>query len=398
MAKADQDPVVDATVPADDEVNAETKNKKSGKSKEAEKIEKVIESDGDVDKDEVVEDDKSDADETETDEPKKIETKAVSAKSGRFGQMKNPLAGAGSKTWLTRLLAVVVALGAIALTVFGVLIYYYRSENPAVRTVARVVPYPVQQVNGRFVSYGDYLFEVDANKRAYQNNAKLNGQSEVDFGSEEGKKLLVQIKQHALDKLKDDALVSQLAAQRNVKVTDKEVEELTSQLYERYGGKDTLLKTLNDIYGWNVNDLQRVLRKQLLTKNLEANVTADKAADEAAKAKATEVLDKVKGGGDFAELAKQYSQASDAANGGDLGFFSKGQLPDNVQAAAEALQPGQVSDVIKTDYGYEVLKVVEKKDDGSIHGLHILIKTIDFNDYFQEQLDKAKTKTFIKID
>lgn len=393
MAKADQDLVADAAVPADDETKPESKKKKPDHKEDVETPKSETEALEDA---ETTEDDVTSDSVKETVE--KVETKTVAPRKRRFGGFKNPLGKVGSKTWLTRLVAVVVALGAVALTVFGVLIYYYRSENPAVREVAKVVPYPVQQVNGRFVSYGDYLFEVDANKKAYQNNAKLNGQSEVDFNSEDGKKLLVQIKQHALDKLKDDAMVAQLASQRNVKVSDKEVDDLLTQLYDRYGGKDTLLKTLNDIYGWKLEDLRRVLRKQILAKNLETNVTADKAADEAAKTKATEVLDKVKNGGDFAELAKQYSQASDAANGGDLGFFTKGQLPDNVQAAAEALQPGQVSDVIKTDYGYEVLKVVEKKDDGSIHGLHILIKTIDFNDYFQEQLDKAKTKTFIKVD
>src|SRR4029078_9765096 len=75
-----------------------------------------------------------------------------------------------------QLTAVVVALLAVVVGVFGVLIYVYKSDNPAVKAVASVVPYPVQTVNGRFVTYNDYLFEVDANKRAYQNNAKLNNQ------------------------------------------------------------------------------------------------------------------------------------------------------------------------------------------------------------------------------
>ncbi|HEY6737143.1 MAG TPA: peptidylprolyl isomerase [Candidatus Saccharimonadia bacterium] len=291
--------------------------------------------------------------------------------------------------------AVVVALLAIVVIVFGVLIYKYKSESPAVRIVSSIIPYPIEQVNGRFVSYNDYLFEVDANEKAYQNNAKLNNQPAVNFNSADGKKLVAQIKQHALDKLKNDAVTRQLADQKHVKVTDKEVNDLINQLYDRYGGKDTLLKTLNQIYGWNINDLKKVIRMQLLAKNLEDKVTSDPTVDAAAKAKAEDVLKKIKDGGDFAALAKQYSQASDAANGGDLGFFTKGQLPDNVQAAAEALQPDQVSDVIKTQYGYEILKVVEKKDDGSIHGMHILIKTIDFNDWFQQQVDKAKVTKYI---
>jgi parvulin-like peptidyl-prolyl isomerase len=317
--------------------------------------------------------------------------------SGGSGKMGKLIDRRNVKSTIIKVASVVVALVAVVILVFGILIYAYKSENPVVKAVAQVVPYPVQSVNGRFVSYKDYLFEVEANERAYQNNAKLNNQPAVDFTSADGKKLVKQIKQHSMQKLQGDALVAQLADQKKVKVTDKEVNDLINQLYQRYGGKDTLLKTLNQIYGWKIDDLKRVVRKQLLAKNLEAKVTSDPAVDATAKAKAQDVLKKIKDGGDFAALAKQYSQASDAANGGDLGFFSKGQLPDNVQAAAEALQPGQVSDAIKTQYGYEILKVLEKKDDGSVHAQHILIKTVDFNQYFQDELKKAKIKTYLKV-
>ena len=327
-----------------------------------------------------------------------VETKAAASEPGsgnkaaRFGLGERDYKGLAIKT-----ASVVVILLVLVVAIFGVLVYGYKSENPAVKAVSQVVPYPAERVNGRFVSYSDYLFEVDANKRAYQNNAKLNNQQPVDFNSADGKKLVTQIKQHALDKLKSDALTAELADQKHVKVSGKDVNDLVNQLYSRYGGKDTLLKTLNQIYGWNLNDLKKVVYKQLLAQDLQQKVTSDPMADATAKAKAEDVLNKVKGDGDFTALAKQYSQASDAASGGDLGFFTKGQLPDNEQAAAEALQPGQVSDVIKTQYGYEILKVIEKKDDGSIHAQHILIKTIDFNSWFQDQLNKAKTNTYIKV-
>jgi parvulin-like peptidyl-prolyl isomerase len=301
------------------------------------------------------------------------------------------------RTIVFRVALIALILIALVVLVFGILIYVYRSESPTVKAVSQVVPYPAEMVNGRLVTYNDYLFEIDANKRAYQNNAKLNNQPAVDFNSADGKKLLKQIKQHSLDKLKSDALIAQLAAEKKVKVTDKEVDELVNQLYQRYGGKETLLKTLKDIYGWDINDLKKVVRKQLLAKNLEEKVTADPAVDATAKAKAQDVLKQVKGGGDFGELAKKHSQASDASNGGDLGFFTKGQLPDNLQSAAEALQPGQVSDVVKTQYGYEIIKVLEKKDDGSIHAQHILVKTVDFNEYFQAELKKAKVQPYIKV-
>lgn len=289
-----------------------------------------------------------------------------------------------------------VAVTAVVVTALGVLIYAYQSENPVVTTAASVVPYPAEKVNGAFVSYSDYLFEVDANKRAYQNNAKLNNQPAVDFNSADGKKMLKEIRQHALDKLKSDAVVAQLAREKKVSVSDKETNDLINELYKRYGGKDTLLKTLKQIYGWDLADLKKVVRKQLLAQKLEEKVTSDPKVQAQAKAKAQDVLGKVKAGGDFAELAKQYSQASDASSGGDLGSVTKGQLPDDQQKAIDALQPGQVSDLVKTQYGYEIIKVTEKNGD-TAKVMHILIKTIDFNDYFSEQLEKAKTSKYITV-
>lgn len=308
-----------------------------------------------------------------------------------------PIKARDLRGMLVKVAAVVVAVIAIVVVVFGVLIYAYSSENPIVKSVASVIPYPIERVNGHFVTYKQYLFEVDANERAYQNNAKLNNQAAVDFNSADGKKLVVQIKQHAIDKLSGDSLTAQLASQKKVKVTDKEVNDLINQLYQRYGGKDTLLKTLNQIYGWNINDLKSVVYKQLLSKDLQDKITADPAVDAAAKAKAQSVLKDIAGGGDFTELAKKNSQASDASSGGDLGFFTKGQLPDELQKAAEALQPGQVSDPVKDQYGYEIIKVIEKKDDGSIHGQHILIKTVDYTEYFAGELKKAKINKYIKV-
>ena len=102
-------------------------------------------------------------------------------------------------------------------------------------------------------------------------------------------------------------------------------------------------------------------------------------------------------GGDFAALAKQYSQDTTAANGGDLGFFGKGQMVKEFETAAFGLEPGKVSGLVKTQYGYHIIKLIEFKDDKSqAHAAHILIKTVDFNDYLMEQIKKAKTSSYFK--
>jgi peptidyl-prolyl cis-trans isomerase D len=85
--------------------------------------------------------------------------------------------------------------------------------------------------------------------------------------------------------------------------------------------------------------------------------------DEAAvKTAAEDVLKQAKGGADFAALAKKYSEdESNAKNGGDLDYFGRGKMVPEFDQAVFAMEPGQISDLVKTQYGYHVIKLVDKK-------------------------------------
>jgi len=84
--------------------------------------------------------------------------------------------------------------------------------------------------------------------------------------------------------------------------------------------------------------------------------------DATVKAKAEELLKKAKAGADFAELAKANSEdEASAKNGGDLDYFGRGRMVPEFDQVAFALQPGQISDVVKTQYGYHVIKVLDRK-------------------------------------
>jgi peptidyl-prolyl cis-trans isomerase C len=69
----------------------------------------------------------------------------------------------------------------------------------------------------------------------------------------------------------------------------------------------------------------------------------------------------LKKGADFAELAKKESKDPGASDGGDLGFFTKDQMVPEFSAAAFALEPGKISDPVKTQFGWHVIKVEEKR-------------------------------------
>src|SRR4051794_9908526 len=76
---------------------------------------------------------------------------------------------------------------------------------------------------------------------------------------------------------------------------------------------------------------------------------------------AKKIEDQLKKGGDFAEIAKKESKDPGAADGGDLGFFTKDQMVPEFSTAAFALEPGKISDPVKTQFGWHVSKVEEKR-------------------------------------
>jgi peptidyl-prolyl cis-trans isomerase SurA len=90
------------------------------------------------------------------------------------------------------------------------------------------------------------------------------------------------------------------------------------------------------------------------------------------RAFANRVLARIRAGDDFALLAQAYSTDASGKNGGDLGWFDRGQMVPEFEKAAFALQPGEISGVVETKYGFHIIKCTQKKGD-RIRASHILI-------------------------
>ncbi len=104
------------------------------------------------------------------------------------------------------------------------------------------------------------------------------------------------------------------------------------------------------------------------------------------------------GGDDFSELARQHSDDASAAKGGDLGWLSPGDTVPDFERAMDALQPGQVSDPVRSPFGFHLIKVVERRDEDlseerqrvmARQAIRLRKADAAYQDWIRQQRDKA---------
>ena len=123
---------------------------------------------------------------------------------------------------------------------------------------------------------------------------------------------------------------------------------------------------------------------------IKVEPTADDAAKAAARKKIEDVRQKLTDGGDFAELAKEYSEGPSGPTGGDLGYFRRGQMVKPFEDAAFAMKINEVSGPVETRFGYHLIKVNDKKPEQTL-------AYADVKDKIAQRLKQEKVAKAAKV-
>lgn len=231
--------------------------------------------------------------------------------------------------------------------------------------------------------YGSTVWETEVEngvkfKDTFKNRV-LKGMIDVEAVCEEAKKDGLTPSEEEIDKALDE-LNKNLYANENykkiledLKISDtcikSQVEKtLTIQKYTENFDKNLKIsdEEMKKYYEEHKVDYYKdeVKASHILISTVDDNgKELSEAKKKEAKKKAEEVLKKAKSGEEFSELAKEYSDDSgSAANGGDLGYFTKGQMVQPFEEAAFSLKSGEISGLVESEYGYHIIKVYDKID------------------------------------
>lgn len=290
---------------------------------------------------------------------------------------------------ITTSLLIAAVVGFFTFTMIS--LYRVKSYSSFLYGVTKVIPFPVAKAGKSYVAYENYLFELKHYIHYYENQQKL------DFSTESGKQQLAEFKKRALTKVVDDAYIKQLAAEKKVTVSDKEVDDeiqiVRSQ--NRLGGSTKVFEdVLKEYWGWSVNDFRRSLKQQLLAQKLLPALDVE-TVNRASQAKA-----ELNAGADFGAIAKKYSDdAASKDNNGEFGFpvdQSNRDIDAEITSELYKLKPGQVSGVINSGYTLEIVKNIELQGD-KIRGAHIVFNFKNINTYLNDLKDQKKATLYIKL-
>lgn len=305
--------------------------------------------------------------------------------------------------------------------------------SPAMALEKRPSDEKIAVVNGRVITREDFDREMNKVRQRLDRMGRPLMRSQLS-----------EIERRVLENLINNELLDQEAKKERVKVDEQAVNEQFNKIKKRFEGGE---KYKNALEKMNLNEadiksqiekglyVQKLIDQEFVQKITVADeeirayydghpdlfkksaeirashilIKVDSGSDESQKAvsykKIEEVQKKIEQGGDFAALAKEFSEGPSNVKGGDLGFFKRGQMVKPFEEVAFDMAPGEVSDIVETRFGYHLIKVFEKKPETISEYGEVKDKLQQFlkqqevkkqlKDYIEGLKDKAKIERFL---
>jgi len=288
----------------------------------------------------------------------------------------------------------VIAFVGIAATVFGVGLYRYNWDNAVVKSIVKVLPYPALKVNRYTYSYYDYLDDLDTLKYFLKQNSQVI--------PDEG-----ELERSVLQSAYTALILDVLANRYEVDIIDEDYEQALDELLGVEDPSEEDLAEfytwLEDAYSWDFDTYkEKVISLEILSKKVSLKIIKDLSRETNRLAKETmdEVYQKLQDGGDFAELATNYSEDTSASEGGDLGWFSLNMMVPEFSEKIENMEIGTYTEVFPTEFGYHIVKLEDKREneetgETEYKASHIIRMGVNLGQIIEEEKEQVDINIYL---
>ncbi len=298
----------------------------------------------------------------------------------------------------------ILAVALVGSALIGIYRVYAKADtNNFSLVVAKALRLPVMKVNGQSVLFSNYAEDMRAIQKLVAFDKANNGNS-ASLTSE-------QMSDQVLWRLANNILVKEAAAKYGVKVETKDVEDLKANLLKQFKDEAEIEKEIQQRYGWTYAQYEeKVIKNFVLQQKIGDKIQGDQKAREEIRNKALSILNDIKAGKDFSEEAKKYGEDGTKSNGGDLGWFGKGDMVPEFENAVYALKVGEITqDLVETEYGYHIIKLDERKTEKTkdakgktveaekVHARHILFRFPTPETFLDQMAKSASFHLYAKV-
>lgn len=314
----------------------------------------------------------------------------------------------------------IVAVLVVAVFVGIYRTYTYASTDSFSSGVAAVLRLPLAKINGSTILFKDYYNDMNAITKLRDYDRANNGAT-ANLTDE-------QMSDQVLFRLANNILVEQAAKKFSLSVETNDIASLKDQIYQQAASQNQPANTtttpvitddvknkvsaeLMQRYGWTMDVYEKkVMRPFVLERKLADVIDTNQSLRDAVRAKAQDVLEQIKNGADFAKLAAQYGEDATAKNGGELGWFGKGEMVPQFEDAVFALKKGDVTQqLVETPYGFHIIQLEDKKTENKkdasgkmvatpqVQARHILFLYPSAQKYLDNAFLGASIKLYAKV-